>query len=104
VGRERFSFRAIELMLSLPTERRKRTLAIVSMTNTPDPPAQRPDDRMTLGGNFWTLFTQGIWKDLHSVLHTARRPSDSRVFARYTKPPLEISPKSDLIKTTMHSK
>jgi hypothetical protein len=38
------------------------------MTNTPDSPAQRPDDRMTLGGNFWTLFTQGIWKDLHAVL------------------------------------
>ena len=23
---------------------------------------------MTLGGNFWTLFTQRIWKDLHAVL------------------------------------
>ncbi len=23
---------------------------------------------MTLGGNFWTLFTQGFWKDLHAVL------------------------------------
>jgi hypothetical protein len=65
---ERFSSRAIELMLSLPTERRNRTLAIVSVINTPDSPAQRPDDRMTLGGNFWTLFTQGNWKDLHAVL------------------------------------
>jgi len=38
------------------------------MTNTPDSPAQRPDDRITPGGNFWTLFTPGLWKDLHAVL------------------------------------
>ena len=24
---------------------------------------------MTPGGNFWTLFTQEIWKDLYAVLH-----------------------------------
>ena len=24
---------------------------------------------MILGGNFWTLFTPGIWKLLHAVLH-----------------------------------
>jgi len=30
------------------------------MTNTPDSPAQMLDDRMILGGNFWTLFTPGI--------------------------------------------
>jgi len=38
------------------------------MTNTPDSPAQTLDDRMILGGNFWTLFTPGIWKLLHAVL------------------------------------
>jgi len=39
------------------------------MINTPDSPAQMLDDRMILGGNFWTLFTPGIWKLLHAVLH-----------------------------------
>jgi hypothetical protein len=39
------------------------------MTNTPDSPAQRPDDRMILGGNFWTLFAPRIWKVLHAALH-----------------------------------
>lgn len=24
---------------------------------------------MDQGGNYWTLFTPGIWKDLHAVLH-----------------------------------
>ena len=28
-----------------------------------------PDDRTTQGGNYWTLFTPGIWKLLHAVLH-----------------------------------
>jgi hypothetical protein len=27
---------------------------------------------MDQGGNYWTLFTPGIWKVLHAVLHTAR--------------------------------
>jgi hypothetical protein len=40
------------------------------MNNTPDSPAQTPDDRTDQGGNYWTLFTPGIWKDLHAVLHT----------------------------------
>jgi len=39
------------------------------MNNTPDSPAQMPDDRTDQGGNYWTLFTPGIWKDLHAVLH-----------------------------------
>jgi hypothetical protein len=39
------------------------------MSNTPDSPAQTPDDRMIQGGNYWTLFTPGIWKVLHAVLH-----------------------------------
>ena len=25
---------------------------------------------MSRGGNYWTLFTPGIWKLLHAVLHT----------------------------------
>jgi transposase-like protein len=25
---------------------------------------------MNQGGNYWTLFTPGIWKVLHAVLHT----------------------------------
>jgi hypothetical protein len=41
------------------------------MTNAPESPAQRPDDRMILGGNFWTLFTPRIWKVLHAVLHVS---------------------------------
>ncbi|MFL5253749.1 MAG: hypothetical protein ACJ8AI_12790, partial [Rhodopila sp.] len=36
--------------------------------NTPDSPAKPPDDRMDQGGNYWTLFTPGIWKVLHAVL------------------------------------
>jgi len=40
------------------------------MINTPDSPAQTLDDRMILDGNFRTLFTPGIWKLLHAVLHT----------------------------------
>jgi putative transposase len=39
------------------------------MNNTPDSPAKPPDDRMDQGGNYWTLFTPGIWKVLHAVLH-----------------------------------
>jgi len=39
------------------------------MINTPDSPAQTLDDRIILGGNFWTLFTQGIWELLPAVLH-----------------------------------
>jgi hypothetical protein len=39
------------------------------MSNTPDSPAKMPDDRTTQGGNYWTLFTPGIWKVLHAVLH-----------------------------------
>ena len=31
-----------------------------------------PDDRTDQGGNYWTLFTPGIWKDLHAVLHIRR--------------------------------
>jgi hypothetical protein len=38
------------------------------MNNTPDSPAKPPDDRMDQGGNYWALFTPGIWKVLHAVL------------------------------------
>jgi hypothetical protein len=38
------------------------------MNNTPDSPAKTPDDRTDQGGNYWTLFTPGIWKVLHAVL------------------------------------
>jgi hypothetical protein len=41
------------------------------MCNTPDAPAKKPDDRMNQGGNYWTLFTPGIWKVLHAVFHVA---------------------------------
>ena len=41
----------------------------MSMSNTPDSPAEKPDHRMSQGGNFWPLFTPGIWKVLHAVLH-----------------------------------
>jgi hypothetical protein len=44
------------------------------MNNTPDSPAQTPDDRTDQGGNYWTLFTPGIWKDLHAVLHAWHPP------------------------------
>src|SRR3954468_6135457 len=40
----------------------------MSMNNTPDSPVKSPDDRMDQGGNYWTLFTPGIWKSLHAVL------------------------------------
>ena len=36
----------------------------------PDSPAQMPDDRTDQGGNYWMLFTPGIWKYLHAVLHS----------------------------------
>jgi 4-pyridoxate dehydrogenase len=42
------------------------------MNNTPDSPAKPPDDRTDQGGNYWTLFTPGIWKVLHAVLHVTR--------------------------------
>src|SRR6185437_12644217 len=44
------------------------------MNNTPDSPAKPPDDRMDQGGNYWTLFTPGIWKVLHAVLHRTAYP------------------------------
>src|SRR5208283_1199553 len=37
------------------------------MNNTPDSPAKPPDDCTYQGGNYWTLFTPGIWKVLHAV-------------------------------------
>jgi hypothetical protein len=40
------------------------------MSNTPDSPAQTLDYRMDQGGNFWPLFTPGIWKGLHAVLQS----------------------------------
>jgi hypothetical protein len=40
------------------------------MCNTQDAPAKKPDDRMNQGGNYWTLFTPGIWKVLHAVFHS----------------------------------
>jgi hypothetical protein len=51
----------------------------MSISNTPDSPAQKLDDRMSRGGNFWTLFTPGIWKVLHAVLHSI--PPQRRVAA-----------------------
>jgi len=42
------------------------------MCNTPDAPAKKPDDRMNQGGNYWTLFTPGIWKVLHAVFQRER--------------------------------
>jgi hypothetical protein len=44
------------------------------MCNTPDAPAKKPDDRMNQGGNYWTLFTPGIWKVLHAVFQPDLRP------------------------------
>ena len=46
----------------------------MSMSNTPDSPAEKPDHRTDQGGNFWTLFTPGIWKVLHAVLQSRRGP------------------------------
>jgi len=43
------------------------------MNNTPDSPAQTPDDRTDQGGNYWTLFTPGIWKALHAVSQSGAR-------------------------------
>jgi hypothetical protein len=54
------------------------------MTKTPDSPAQRPDDRITPGGNFWTLFNPGIWKYLHAVLQPRCR-------CQAGKPVIELS-------------
>ena len=34
---------------------------------------------MNQGGNYWTLFTPGIWKVLHAVFH----PEDLYVPERY---------------------
>jgi hypothetical protein len=41
---------------------------MTSMDNTPDSPANSPDNYTTQGGNFWTLITPEIWKVLHAVL------------------------------------
>ncbi|WP_291688621.1 hypothetical protein, partial [Bradyrhizobium sp.] len=48
------------------------------MSNTPDSPAEKPDHRMDQGGNFWALFTPGIWKGLHAVLHRKHSPRSAR--------------------------
>ena len=42
---------------------------MMSMDNTPGFSGKTPDGCTTRGGNYWTLFTPGIWKDLHAVLH-----------------------------------
>ncbi len=47
------------------------------MRNTPDTPAKKPDDRMIRGGNYWTLFTPGIWKVLHAVCHACHVKGDT---------------------------
>ena len=40
---------------------------------------------MDRGGNYWTLFTPGIWKDLHAVLQSAGKITNCQigVFAAY---------------------
>jgi len=40
---------------------------MMSIDNTPDSPAKRPDGCTHRGGNYWTLFTPGIWKVFHAV-------------------------------------
>ncbi len=40
-----------------------------------------PEDRTTQGGNYWTLFTPGIWKLLHAVLQ-ATMPETASELAR----------------------
>jgi hypothetical protein len=62
---------------------------------------------MTQGGNYWTLFTPGIWKDLHAVLHSEklvngtrqrlstpiqRRQWDDAVFRTLVTPGSELRP------------
>ena len=42
-----------------------------------------PDDRTDRGGNYWTLFTPGIWKDLHAVSHP--KAFRSRIFERFAQ-------------------
>ncbi|NQD94348.1 integron integrase [Pseudomonas sp. CrR25] len=44
----------------------------MSIDNTPDSPAKRPDGCTHRGGNYWTLFTPGIWKVFHAVSHFVR--------------------------------
>ena len=63
--------RASALTTVLSIRGRSRISAIISMNNTPNSPAQMPDDCTDQGGNYRTLFTPGIWKDLHAVLQTA---------------------------------
>src|SRR3990167_4399659 len=58
------------LMLSPLTKCRRRISAMMSIDNTPDSPAKRPDGCTHRGGNYWTLFTPGIWKVFHAVSHT----------------------------------
>ncbi|MGH8436698.1 MAG: hypothetical protein ACRERX_20030 [Pseudomonas sp.] len=43
---------------------------MMSIDNTPDSPAKRPDGCTHRGGNYWTLFTPGIWKVFHAVSQT----------------------------------
>jgi hypothetical protein len=52
------------------------------MNNTPDSPAKTPDDRTDQGGNYWTLFTPGIWKVLHAVLQRTALVSLHSLVAR----------------------
>jgi hypothetical protein len=74
-------------MLSLLTKWRRRISAIISINNTPDSPAKPPDDRTDQGGNYWTLFTPGIWKVLHAVLQSTPkgRPTSLPKTAALTK-------------------
>lgn len=46
---------------------------MMSIDNTPDSPAKRPDGCTRRGGNYWTLFTPEIWKVFHAVSHNAYR-------------------------------
>ena len=52
---------------------------------------------MTQGGNYWTLFTPGIWKDLHAVSETALRAlADSGAIRRDAKVQF-VTTKCDLL-------
>ncbi|MGK4340949.1 DUF6988 family protein [Stutzerimonas stutzeri] len=60
----------------------------MSIDNTPDSPAKRPDGCTHRGGNYWTLFTPGIWKVFHAVSHPHVPVAQLKEFKHYSWRPL----------------
>ena len=56
---------------------------------------------MNQGGNYWTLFTPGIWKVLHAVFQTGARHVSTKRGGAFLRIPTKAATYSNLIAATL---